>query len=320
MRLAVFTKNRTNPAYEAARFGAERAAAALGATVAHFVPVLPDDPVEQSALIDDALRDRPDAFVMSPVHPTRVDGALERIAAAGVPITTFVSPAGRVPCVCHVGADDRLLARALSEHLFRHLGGRGRVLVVGGHVDSFTGTERLHGLRDAAAHHPGIELTDPLAGDYSREVARERVTGWLRSHRRPDACWAANDAMALGALDALEESDARDAQGALAAASANGRRHGTGTAVPVVPVVGVNAIPEAVAAIGQGRLLATADFNAMQMACLAAEVAIRALRGEPVPARIELPVQIVDAANHARWLLPYAQRPVISLQQWRQQT
>ncbi|RYY64458.1 MAG: sugar ABC transporter substrate-binding protein, partial [Comamonadaceae bacterium] len=31
MRLAVFTKNRTNPAYAAARLGADRAAAALGA-------------------------------------------------------------------------------------------------------------------------------------------------------------------------------------------------------------------------------------------------------------------------------------------------
>jgi ribose transport system substrate-binding protein len=64
-------------------------------------------------------------------------------------------------------------------------------------------------------------------------------------------------------------------------------------------------------------MLATADFNAMQMASLAAECAARHLRGEPVPARIELPVQIVDASNYAQWNLPYEQRPVITLEQLR---
>ena len=37
-RIAVFTKNRTNPAYEAARLGADRTAARLGATTVHYVP------------------------------------------------------------------------------------------------------------------------------------------------------------------------------------------------------------------------------------------------------------------------------------------
>ncbi len=37
-RIAVFTKNRTNPAYEAARLGADRTAARLGAITVHYVP------------------------------------------------------------------------------------------------------------------------------------------------------------------------------------------------------------------------------------------------------------------------------------------
>ena len=68
-------------------------------------------------------------------------------------------------------------------------------------------------------------------------------------------------------------------------------------------------------AIGAGRMLATADFNAMQMAYLAAECAVRHLRGEVVPERIELPVQIVDARNCEQWNLPYEARPVITLEQ-----
>ena len=44
--LAVFTKNRLNPAYRAARLAADRVAAASGAAAVHFVPEKPDN-VEQ---------------------------------------------------------------------------------------------------------------------------------------------------------------------------------------------------------------------------------------------------------------------------------
>ena len=50
-RIAVFTKNRTNPAYEAARLGADRTAARLGAITVHYVPDTPDSAPEQIALI-----------------------------------------------------------------------------------------------------------------------------------------------------------------------------------------------------------------------------------------------------------------------------
>ena len=43
-RIAVFTKNRTNPAYEAARLGADRVAERFGATTTHYVPDVPDEP------------------------------------------------------------------------------------------------------------------------------------------------------------------------------------------------------------------------------------------------------------------------------------
>ena len=54
-KLAVFTKNRTNPAYAAARLGADRIATRLGATTTHYVPTVPDDAAEQMALIRAAI-------------------------------------------------------------------------------------------------------------------------------------------------------------------------------------------------------------------------------------------------------------------------
>lgn len=301
MRLAVFTKNRTNPAYGAARLGAERAAAMFNDEVLHFVPDRPDDPEEQSALIDRALAldTRPDAVLISPVHPTKVDAALRRIAAAGIPIVSFVSPVDAVPVVSHVSSDDHALGLAIAQHLVAHLlmrtdpgsPRRQRVLVMSGHVESFTSQERLRGFHDVTHGHPGIEIVGTLAGDYDFDTARQQMAQWLTAQAAPDACLAANDIMALGVIEALE---------------ACGQS---------ATVVGVNAIPEAISAIAEGRLLATADFNAMRIAYLATECAARHLRGESIPRRIELPVQIVDRSNCAQWDLPYAQRSVITLAQ-----
>ena len=299
MKLAVFTKNLTNPAYAAARLGAERAAAALGGVeVLHFVPQTPDDPTQQRALIAEALAlsPLPDAFVLSPVHATEVDPAIRRVAEAGIPMIGFVNPIDAAPSVAYVSSDDHALALAIARHLFRHLQGQGRVLIVTGPTASYTSNERLRGFREAVAEFPGITVVDTIAGDYARDVARARTGQWLQGHAELDACLVANDIMAVGVLDAL------DAAGRTAT------------------VVGVNAIPQAIDAIAAGRMLATADFNAMQMAYLAAECAVRHLRGEAVPERIELPVQIVDAGNCQQWNLPYEQRPVITLEQLRRQT
>jgi len=266
MRLAVFTKNYTNPAYGAARLGAERAATVFG-----------DE-------------------VFSPVHATQINPAIRRVVAAGIPMIGFVNPINAAPMVGYVSSDDHQLALAISGYLFKHLQGKGRVLVVTGPEAAYTSLERLRGFHDAARAVPGITLVGHVAGDYVREVAREGTAAWLQVNAAPDAVLVANDIMAIGVLDALD---------------AAGR---------TVAVVGVNAIPQAIEAIAAGRMLATADFNAMQMAYLAAECAARHLRGETVPPRIELPVQIVDGSNYTQWNLPYEQRPVITLEQLRSET
>ena len=291
MRIAVFTKNRTNPAYDAARLGADRAAQRLGAQTMHFVPAKGDDPDEQSALVDAALALRPDAIVFTPVHATRMNTAIARINAAGIPLFGFVNPMPAARCVSYVGSDDYRLGFEIAQYLFAHLQGRGRVLVVSGPVESVTSIARVRAFEAAASQHSAIALVGTCVGNYLRDRARDCVARWLALNEGFEGCLAANDVMALGAIDALR------AAGRTAA------------------VAGVNAIPEAIAAIKRGDMLATADFNAMRMAYLATECAVRHLRGEPVPAEIQLPVEIVDRRNCHLWDLPFEQRPVPTLEE-----
>jgi ribose transport system substrate-binding protein len=284
MKIAVFTKNRSNPAYAAARLGADRAAARLGAHTVHYVPQVADDPVQQSALIAQALADRPDAMVLVPVHPTAVNAAIREVNAAGIPLVACINRLSEGHCISYVGSEDYPLAFEIARYLFERLGGEGDVLIVEGPPESVTSIARVRAFRDAAAAYPGIRIAGACSGRYLQDPAREAVARMLDAMPRIDAILAANDIMAIGAIEALR---------------AAGRS---------ALLAGVNAIPAAIDAIKSGDMVATADFNAMNMACLAAECAIRHLRGEFVPQEIILPVQLVDRSNCSLWAKPYAER------------
>lgn len=285
MKIAVFTKNTTNPAYAAARLGAERVASRHGASVVHFVPQKPDDIDQQSALIDEALLSRPDAIVFVPVHMSALDDKFRQIEASGIPVVNFINRLVTGRALTFVGSDDEELARKIADYLAKHLNRRGRILLMEGVRGSVTSGDRMKGFRDALGAYPAIQVSGTLTGNYQQTVGREVMRDHLACHPSPfDAVLAANDAMALGAIEALEE---RGIQ---------------------VPVTGVNAVPGAVSAIKRGALLASANFDALQIACIATEAAVRHLRGESLPAEILLPVQIVDRHNCAAWDRPLQER------------
>jgi ribose transport system substrate-binding protein len=287
MWLAVFTKNRTNPAYAAARLGADRTAQAFGVATRHYVPNMPDDVAEQIALIDEALVQRPDAFVVVPVHLTRVNAALRKIVASGVPLIGYLNRYTEPGPVSFVASDDYALGLRIATYLYDHLKGRGNVLVVEGPTESVTSLDRLRGFRDAQKDYPGIRFVARICGDYQRDVTIAAMNAFLASRVAFDAVLAANDVMALAAIEALE---------AVGRASI---------------VVGVNAVPDAIQSIKRGKLLATIDFDALKIAGVATEAAIRHLRGETVPREIILPVQIVDRSNYAEWDKPFDERPLV---------
>lgn len=282
--IAVFTKNLTNPAYAAARMGADRTAQRMGARTVHYVPQKPDDAEEQIALIDKALATSPDAFALVPAHPTAVNAAIRKIVAAGIPIIGFVNPFTEQNIVSFVGSEDYPLAFRVATYLREHLKGRGDIVIVAGPRESVSSVERVRGFQAALEKNSAIRVVATVSGEYQRDDTLRAGADLLNSGVRFDAILAANDVMALAMLEALD---------------AAGRKS---------VVTGINAVPEAIAAIKSGRMLATVDFDAMKMGCLATEAAIRHLRGERVPPQIMLPVQVVDRVNCAQWDKSFEER------------
>src|SRR5258707_2593295 len=79
MTIAVFTKNTTNPAYEAFRIGADQVARSVGARAVHFVPKQPDNVDEQKAMVEQVLRDKPDIVIFIPVDDVAMVDSVKKL-------------------------------------------------------------------------------------------------------------------------------------------------------------------------------------------------------------------------------------------------
>lgn len=282
--LAVFTKNRVNPAYAAARLAADRVAAEAGARTLHFVPTTPDDVGQQKALVGEALAAVPDAVVFVPVDDKQMVPDLARFAAAGIPVVTCINRMeGKV--VSFVGSDDVAVGHTAAKALFAALEGRGRVVAIEGTPAAPTSRDRTVGLHKALAETPAIQLVGSGVGYFQQAPAREEMARLLAEHAGIDGVWTSNDVMAFGALEAL---------------AAAGR---------TAKMVGVNGLPEAIDNIERGSMQASVDFSAFNIAGIAARAALRHLRGEPVPDSIMVPAALIDRTNYQRWKVPFALRP-----------
>src|SRR3954462_6607014 len=90
--VAVFTKNLTNPAYEAFRIAADQIARATDTRVVHFVPKQPDNVDEQKAMVQQVLKDRPDAVIFIPVDDAAMIDSVKQINEANIPIVLVSNP------------------------------------------------------------------------------------------------------------------------------------------------------------------------------------------------------------------------------------
>ncbi|HEX9586440.1 MAG TPA: sugar ABC transporter substrate-binding protein, partial [Bradyrhizobium sp.] len=281
--IAVFTKNLTNPSYQAFRIAADQIAQAAGVRVIHFVPKQPDNVGEQKAMVEQVLKDKPDAVIFIPVDDVAMIPSVKELNEAKIPVILVTNP---LPgsFVTYVGADDYEIGYREAHYLFDTLGGRGKIVVIEGIPAAATNRERVRGYKRAVAEYPGIEVLGSGNGNYQQPDAKRVMEKFLAAYPQIDAVLSANDGMALGALEALKEA---------------GR-----TSI----VIGVNGILPAVKQIETGAILASVDFNMFKIGCTATRAAVRYLKREPLPEKVILPAEIIDKTNYKAWLVPVEQR------------
>ena len=289
--IAVFTKNLTNPYFQAVRVGTETAAKKLGVNVIQYVPTKPDSIPEQLSQVEDVIVKKPNAIVFIPVDYKALVPAVEKINAAKIPVTNITDRSAAGDFVAFVGADDYSIGLAVGKRLLDAMGGKGNVIILEGVKGSLTSTNRVRGFNDALKEYPNVKLLASQPGNFQRLNALQVVENLMQSFPQIDGVLAANDPMAVGAIEALEAANRK------------------------ALVVGINGSKEAIDLIKSGKLLASGDFNGFIQGCIGTEIAVRNLRKQSTPKEVMLKPIVVDKTNYAPYEVPVEQRTCPTLEQ-----
>jgi ribose transport system substrate-binding protein len=283
-KIAVFTKNNTNPYFQAVRLGADSAAKQMNAAITHFVPTKPDSIPEQMSQIEDVIVKKPDSIVFTPVDYKAMAVGVEKINKAGIPVVNIIDRSQGGKFVAFVGADDYTLGLATARYLLKTMGAKGNVVIIEGVRGSLTSIDRVRGFQQALKEFPNVKLLASQPANYQRLQALQVMENLMQSFPQIDGVLAANDAMALGALEALDAAKRK----ALA--------------------TGINGTKEAVDAIKEGRMLASGDYSGFLQGCIGTMISIRNLRKQPTPAEFMLPAVVVDKSNYGPYDIPAESR------------
>jgi ribose transport system substrate-binding protein len=129
--------------------------------------------------------------------------------------------------------------KQIGDALAEAIGGSGGIIALQGILDTGAAKDRFAGLEESLAANPDVELLDDQTANFSRAEALEVTKTLLTKHGEDvKGIWAANDDMALGALEALQQAGRTD-----------------------VAVVGIDAVPDALTAIEDGTMTATVSSD-----------------------------------------------------------
>jgi ribose transport system substrate-binding protein len=254
-----------------------------GLRIVHFVPSQPDNVDEQKAMVERALKEKPDVVIFIPVDDVAMVESVKALNAAKIPIVLASNP---LPgeFVTYVGADDYEIGYREARFLFEKMDGKGSIVVIEGTSKAPTNRERVRGYKRAFGEFPGIQVLGSEVGNYQQPDAKRAMEKLLKEHPQIDAVLSANDSMSLGVLEALKEANR------------------------TATVISINGILPAVKKVETGEMLATVDFNMFKIGCMATRAAVRQLKNESLPEKVMLPAEIIDKTNYKAWLTPVNQR------------
>lgn len=195
---------------------------------------------KQTADIEAAITSGVDGIVISPNEVDALAPALQEAVDAGIPVVTIDRRVDKVPGIlAHVGADNVKGGEAQGNLIVKLFPNGATVMNLQGQSGSSPAIDRnkgLHNVLDTMSDKYKIVFEDTAGFDRAKGLSMTE-SALAGMDNPPDVVVAANDDMALGALEALK---ARGLDGK-------------------VVLIGFDALPEALAQIKAGGLTATIE-------------------------------------------------------------
>lgn len=209
----VLMKTLANPFWGAMELGVREGAEAAG--VDYYLQAVESDQAAEPQLnvCNTMLERQPDAMITAAINSTILLPCLKRANEMGIPVVDLdgnldhkIAADAGVEIAFSIGSDNVAAGGQGAEWLVSQLGAdaTGPVLVIEGLSGNITGQKRASGFADTLAElAPGLEVVASLPGDWDRGKAANITNDILTSHPDLVAIFAANDGMALGAVETV---------------------------------------------------------------------------------------------------------------------
>jgi len=262
-----------NPFYIAMLRGIRARAEELGWDVATVSAN--EDKLKQINGVQDLIARGVKGILISPIDAVGVNAAYDAAAAAKIPIVSVARGSASPNQTIHVAMDEKQIGRDIAEWTAKRLNGKGEVALLMGPSGAPTFRNLGDGYSEVMAKHPGIEIVSRADGPLTRERGVKQGEDVLVAHPDLAAIYAANDDVALGAMQAV---------------NASNRKGKT-------LVTGMNGVPPALRAVKEENLAMTVELNPTEWGRLGVDVLASFLKGDKVDPRVFIKHVIIDNSN-----------------------
>ena len=230
---------------------------------------------QQVALVEQMISIGVDAIVLAPADSRALVPVTKRAQQAGIIVINIdnqfdaevLTEAGiEIP---FVGPDNREGAHRVGQVLAAQLTPGDPVAIIGGIPTAFNAQQRQRGFEEAM-HDAGMEVVSVQSGGWEQAKANTVAAALISEYPDLKALLCSNDNMALGAAVAVRQAGKEG-----------------------IAIVGFDNIVAIQQMIQEGRVLATADQHADQLAVYGIEAALQILQGEATPEDRQTPVDLI---------------------------
>ncbi len=219
-----------------------------------------------------------DALIVIPQDTATTDPITEKAKAAGIPLVYVNRRPDNLPAgVPYAGSDSLIAGQLEMEALAELVGHKGNVFILQGDASQEAAQKRTEGCKEIVAKYPDMTVVDTQTGLWQRDKGLAVTENWLQAGTQVDVICSNNDEMALGAIQAFENAGKLDS----------------------VAIGGVDATPDALAAMAAGKLDVTVFQDAKGQGQAGLDTAIQMVNGDTVPSVINVPYVLVTPDNMA---------------------
>ena len=265
--LAVSTQN--NPFFVTLVEGAQKAADAAGVKLT--VADAGDDAAKQTSDIEDLVASGISVLIVNPVDSDAVTGAVEFAKSKGVKVIAVDRAVNGTEIECQIASDNVLGAELATQFIVDTLGEGAVVAELEGVTGASAAIDRSQGFHNIADSK--LEVVARQTANFARAEGMSVMENMLQANPNIQAVFAANDEMALGAMEAI---------------SGAGKN---------VMVVGFDATDDAIESIKAGQMAGTIAQQPDLIGSTAVENAIKLIAGEKIPSSIPVEVTLITKDN-----------------------